>query len=72
MGSNKQAPPLPPLPQGNQLTNPVVHRYNTWVSDGPMLLTAAMQERQRLQTEISRLQKHVGELTKIIEDHDKL
>ena len=72
MGSNKQAPPPPPAPTGNQLTNPVVHRYYTWISDGPMLLNAAMQERQRLQTEISRLQKHVGELTKIIEDHDKL
>ena len=72
MSLKKDIPPLPPLPQGNQLTNPVVHRYYTWISDGPMLLNAAMQERQRLQTEISRLQKHVGELTKIIEDHDKL
>tara|TARA_B100000085_G_scaffold245749_1_gene239103 strand:- start:247 stop:465 length:219 start_codon:yes stop_codon:yes gene_type:complete len=71
MSLKKDIPPLPPLPQGNQLTNPVVHRYNTWVSDGPMLLNAAMQERQRLQTEISRMQRHVGDLTKIIEDHEK-
>ena len=50
--------------------NPVVHRYKQWQEDGPSILEAAMQERQRLQSLVTEHQHQIKQLTQIIEDHE--
>ena len=48
----------------------MVHRYKQWQEDGPSILEAAMQERQRLQSLVTEHQHHIKQLTQIIEDHE--
>lgn len=52
----------------NKKFNPIVWAYHTKKRDLTSLKQSAVEERQKLQGEVSRLQADIKDLTKIIED----
>ena len=59
--SNKK---LPPIPQPcNELVNPVLHRYRKTKRDVVILRESLIEERQRLQKQVNKIQEQMAEIT---------